>query len=29
MAGIADRLAGLATLSPARLRSEWRTLHRS
>lgn len=28
MAGIDDRLAGLATMLPARLRAEWRTLHR-
>lgn len=28
MAGIEDQLGGLATLSPARLRAEWRRLHR-
>jgi hypothetical protein len=28
MATIGDRLAGLATMSPARLRAEWRSLHR-
>ncbi len=28
MEGTSDRLAGLATMSPAQLRAEWRNLHR-